>query len=60
MKHTLPFACGALFVLPWTLSHVLADDAPAAATPPADAQPVAVGKGSYASSPPDAGKDKNV
>jgi endoglucanase Acf2 len=36
---------------------VLADDA---ATPPADAQPVAVGKGSYASSPPDAGKDKNV
>src|ERR1700735_2087055 len=58
MKHTLPFACTALLLLPWTLSHVLADDAPA--TPPADAQPVAVGKGSYASSPPDAGKDKNV
>jgi endoglucanase Acf2 len=46
----------------WALSnlHVLADDAPAATTPPADAQPVAVGKGSYATSPPDAEKDKNV
>jgi endoglucanase Acf2 len=61
MKPTLRHACRIL-LFSFAVSNlpVFADDAASTPAAPGDAQPVAVGKGSYASSPPDADKDKNV